>query len=183
MAAKKPKPKKPKKAKPKPPKFLLVDSCPCPYEVAPQVYMVLRRAGQFASSIYRGEDAKALLHAHGKHTQAEIHAMLPTISNPPGMSEHECRSDGVGKAGPVGRKLPGWQVGVDSGGNSEHDKQAIAHAASSYGWKVEHHYSRGVEGHHWCFAGPPRPTKQTRKQIEKLAAELAAEVMSRPCRC
>lgn len=141
-----------------PPKYLVIDGCPCPYEVAAQVYLVLRKAGMTASSIYRGEDAKAILHAHGKHTQAEIHRMLPDISNPPGLSEHECRSDGVGKAGPPGRRLPKWQVGVDSGSNSLADKARVEAAARTFrGWRVEHHYSRGVEAHHWCFGGPPRP--------------------------
>lgn len=143
--------------------FRVIDGCPCPTEVAAQVFMVLRQAGQTASSIYRGDDAKAILHAHGKHTQAEIHQMFPTISNPPGLSEHECRSDGVGKAGPSGRVLPPWQVGVDSGADSDADKAAIEASAQSFGWVVHHHYQRGVEGHHWCFDEPPRPQSASQR--------------------
>lgn len=137
--------------------FRVIDGCPVPLMAAAQVYMVLRKAGQTASSIYRGEDAKALLHKHGKHTQAEIHKMYPTISNPPGLSEHELRSDGVGKAGPSGRVLPDWQIGVDSGTDSQASKDAITRAAQSFGWQVAHNYARGVEAHHWSFREPPRP--------------------------
>jgi hypothetical protein len=138
------------------PRFLVVDGCPCPYDVAAQVHVVLRSAGQTASSIYRGSDATAILHRHGKHTQAEIHRMFPTISNPPGRSQHELRSDGVANRGPVGRHLAGWQVGVDSGTNDQAAKSAVERAAREHGWVVEHPYSRGVEGHHWCFKRKPR---------------------------
>lgn len=138
-------------------RFSIVDGCPVPRSIAPYVYLVLREAGQQASSIYRGEDARALLHAHGKHTQAEIHEMMPAISNPAGRSQHELRSDGIGNAGPLGRRLRRWQVGVDSGANDEASKARVTHAAAHYGWRVRHPYSRGVEGHHWCFSRRPRP--------------------------
>jgi hypothetical protein len=55
--------------------LVLIDGCPVPASIAPYVKLVLDHAGQQAQSIYRGQDAAALLHAHGKHTQAEIHAM------------------------------------------------------------------------------------------------------------
>lgn len=139
------------------PKYLIVDDCPAPYEVAAQIHMVLRRANQTANSIYRGSDAKALLHAHGKMDQAEIHIAFPAISNPEGRSQHDLHSDGVGNAGPVGRRLAPWQVGVDSGTDDQAAKDRVTNAAKSYGWLVKHPYSRGVEGHHWCFASPPRP--------------------------
>jgi hypothetical protein len=64
--------------------FRVIDGCPCPASIAPYVYIVLRDAGQTASSIYRGADAAALLHAHGKSTQAEIHLQLPRSATPPG---------------------------------------------------------------------------------------------------
>lgn len=189
----KPKPKHKPKPKPKPrprpdPKFLIIDGCPCPFEVAPQVYMVLRRAGQTASSIYRGEDAKAILHHLGKHTQGELYwlsehgtpaereaAGLPAGGggvNREGRSEHECKSDGVGKAGPPGRDLPRWQVGVDSGTNTDESRAAITSAGAHFGWVVAHHYDAGVERHHWCFDEPPRPSPATKHQIARLAATL-----------
>lgn len=153
--------------------FSVVDGCPAPRSIAPYIYLVLRAAGQTASSIYRGEDAKAILHAHGKHTQAEVHQMLPAISNPPGRSQHELRSDGVGNEGPVGRRLKEWQVGVDSGGDDPASQARIEAAARHFGWEVRHPYSRGVEGHHWCFARPPHPhgLKQ-RAQVAHIRATL-----------
>lgn len=138
------------------PKYLIIDGCPVPYDVAPYVYLVLRKAKQRAASIYRGSDARVLLHRHGKHTQAEIHRMYPTISNPPGFSQHELRSD-------TGRQLEGWQVGVDSGGNTHRDKMRINQAALSYGLKTRHPYQRGVEGHHWQFVNQPRPNRRLSK--------------------
>jgi hypothetical protein len=138
------------------PRFLIVDGCPCPYDVAAQIHVVLRSAGQTASSIYRGEDAAALLHRHGKHTQAEIHRMFPAISNPPGRSQHELRSDGSADKGPPGRHLRPWRVGVDSGTNDHAAKDRVTAAAREHGWTVEHPYSRGVEGHHWAFKRRPR---------------------------
>lgn len=138
-------------------KYLIIDGCPVPYDVAPYVYLILRRAGQRANSIYRGEDAKPLLHKFGKHTQAEIHQMYPGISNPAGRSTHELRSDGAAYRGPAGRVLESWQVGVDSGGDDAASKAAIERAARHYGLRVFHPYSRGVENHHWNFAAKPKP--------------------------
>jgi hypothetical protein len=154
-------------------KFRVIDGCPCPASIAPYVYLVLRGAGQTASSIYRGEDARAILHAHGKHTQAEIHRSLPAISNPPGRSEHELRSDGNANAGPIGRHLHEWEVGVDSGGNDQASKEAVRSSARHHGWHIRHPYSRGVEGHHWCFLHQPKPRGlRQRAQILRLRATL-----------
>jgi hypothetical protein len=155
-------------------RFALIDGCPVPASIAPYVFLVLRRAGQDAASIYRGQDAKALLHRHGKMTQAEIHAALPAISNPPGFSQHELRSDGVGNPRvPRGGKLQEWQIGVDSGSNSDRDRRRITAAARHYGWRVKHPYNRGVEQHHWSFATRPRPhgLKQ-RLEIVRLRRQL-----------
>lgn len=154
-------------------KFRIVDGCPCPASIAPYVYLVLREAGQSASSIYRGSDAAALLHRRGKHTQAEIHRLMPTISNPPGRSQHELRSDGNANAGPIGRQLEEWQVGVDSGTNDQAAQDRVTAAAHRLGWKVRHPYSRGVEGHHWCFAKQPKPRSiKQRARIIRLRATL-----------
>lgn len=156
-------------------KFRVIDGCPCPEDIAPYVYLVLRKAGQSASSIYRGDDAKAILHAHGKHTQREIHAAMPAISNPPGFSQHELRSDGVGNPKvPRGGKLEFWQVGIDSGTDSEKDKEAVRRAAVHFGWQIKHPYSRGVEGHHWCFALRPEPRNEgQRAELVSLRKRLA----------
>lgn len=154
-------------------KFRVIDGCPCPASIAPYVYIVLEGAKQDANSIYRGEDAKSILHRHGKHTQEEIHRMFPAISNPAGRSQHELKSDGVGNAGPVGRNLAEWQIGVDSGGDDHDSKMAINRSAARNGWKTRHPYKRGVEGHHWCFALRPRPKNlKQRARIIKLRATL-----------
>lgn len=136
------------------PKYLLVDGCPVPYDVAPYIARILKKAGQSANSIYRGDDAAVLLHAHGKHTQAEIHKLYPTISNPPGRSSHELRGDGT--VGSLGERLPTWRVGVDSGSDSAASRDAITTAARELGYSVEHPYSRGVEAHHWNLSKKPK---------------------------
>ena len=140
------------------PKFLVIDGCPVPYDVAPYIYLILRRAKQTANSIYRGDDAKALLHKYGKSTQREIHnnPRYAGISNPPGFSTHELFSDGAAyRRVPRGRKLESWQVGVDSGGDDQASKSAIEAAARHYGLRVFHPYNRGVENHHWNFVRQP----------------------------
>ncbi len=139
-------------------RFCVIDGCPVPASIAPYVARILKRAGQQANSIYRGEDARALLRKHGKSTQAELFRTLPAgVANPPGRSSHELRSDGTAFAGPVGRRLQEWQVGVDSGSDSRADARRIEAAARSYGWAVRHPYSAGVEQHHWNFVRRPRP--------------------------
>lgn len=155
-------------------KFRVIDGCPCPASVAPYIYLVLREAGQTASSIYRGSDAATLLHRHGKHTQAEIHRMLPAISNPPGLSQHELRSDGVGNPHvPRGGRLEEWQVGVDSGGDGTASRDAIERAARKFGWYARHPYPRGAELHHWCFGRQPKAASvKQRAKILHLRATL-----------
>lgn len=150
----KPVPKRKTPTKAAPAKYVLIDGCPCPRDPAPYVARVLKKAGQHANSIYRGEDAKALLHANGKSTQAEIHKQFPAISNPPGFSSHELRGDGT--VGARGAKLPDWMIGVDSGTDSPHDVAAIEAAARSFGWVAHHPYTRGVEHHHWGFKTQPK---------------------------
>lgn len=137
--------------------FRVVNGCPCPASIAPYIYLVLRRAGQTATSIYRGDDARNLLHAHGRHTQRELYndPAYAGKANPPGQSQHELRSDGNANPGPVGRHLEEWEIGIDSGADTVAAKNAITRAAQHYGWTVRHPYSRGVEIHHWCFADRP----------------------------
>jgi hypothetical protein len=124
-----------------------------------------------ASTAARTPEAVA---RHGKQTQAEIHRALPNISNPPGLSQHELRSDGVANPRvPRGGKLKAWQVGVDSGTNDEAAQARITQAARRLGWHVRHPYSRGVEGHHWCLATKPRPKGlKQRAKIIRLRATL-----------
>lgn len=157
--------------------FLVIDGRPCPEMVAPYVYLVLRRARQTATAIYRGDDpaARPIIHAHGGHTQRELANATPAqrlawgvegTPNRPGFSEHELKSDGEANPHvPAGHDLEPWQVGIDSGSDSEHDKRAIVEAARHYGWRVRHPYSAGIEGHHWCFATQPKPRSLAQRAL------------------
>lgn len=147
----------------------VIDGCPCPAVIAPYVYVVLRGAGFSAISIYRGEDpqAKAILHAHGKHTQGELRQATPRqriawgisgTPNPPGTSMHELRSDGRAKRGPAGRHLQEWEIGIDSGPNTKEAEERLEHEARKHGWSIYHPYTNAtVEGHHWGFRVRPYP--------------------------
>src|SRR4051812_25500588 len=117
-------------------RFRVIDGCPCPASIAPYVWLVLREAKMPAQSIYRGSDAKKILHRHGKRTQAEIHRDLPAISNPEGRSQHDLHSDGNANPGPVGRRLDKWEVGIDSGTNDRASQERIERAAKHFGWRA-----------------------------------------------
>jgi hypothetical protein len=134
--------------------FRVIQGSPCNEWLAPYIELLRKKSGATINSIYRGQDAASILHRHGKHTQAEIHAMLPAISNPPGRSTHELRSDGVAYAGPVGRQLAWWQQGIDV---NDEDVTRMKLEASRLGWHLIQPYSRGVEFHHLNFSRRPWP--------------------------
>jgi Putative peptidoglycan binding domain len=100
-------------------KYVVVDNCPVPAQLAGTLTDVLRASGASLQSCYRGADAAALLHQCGKRSQAELYdgfrRGLPGFNpaNPPGRSTHELRSDGAAYPGPAGRPLLWWQVGID----------------------------------------------------------------------
>lgn len=120
--------------------------------IAPYIEYLRRLSDATVNSLYRGQDAAAILHRHGKHTQAEIHLALPGISNPPGRSTHELRSDGVAYAGPVGRRLEWWQQGIDV---NDSDVGRMKEHARRHGWELFQPYTRGVEFHHLNFRHRP----------------------------
>lgn len=131
--------------------FYVIDGCPVPKDVAPYIYLILRRAGVTASSIYRGNDpeARKLMHAHGKHTQQELWDASPVqraawgvtgIPNRPGNSQHE---------------LADWHVGIDSGPNTVDNRVHTIAAAHYYGLSIEFPYNTAVEYHHWHFTKKP----------------------------
>src|SRR5215216_2818227 len=62
---------------------------PVPASIASYIKLVLDHAGQQASSIWRGQDAAAMLHAHGNQTEAEINVIRRRMSNPAGRSQRE----------------------------------------------------------------------------------------------
>src|SRR5262249_27850627 len=116
-------------------------------------------------SIYRGDDAAAILHRHGKHTQRELYQLFlegrGAPANPPGFSTHELRSDGAAypqfsRGGPA----PWWAHGLDV--NHWEVPHVIA-AAARYGWRLFQPYHSGDEFHHLNFASrPKRPRPGTR---------------------
>lgn len=135
--------------------FRVIQGCPANKLVAPYFYMLVRRTGATVNSIYRGDDAASILHAHGKHTQRELYNTLPAgQANPPGRSTHELRSDGVAYAGPIGRHLVWWQQGIDVNDSDVHNMMA---AAREHGWELFQPYQAGVEYHHLNFKSQPRP--------------------------
>jgi GH24 family phage-related lysozyme (muramidase) len=107
------------------PRFVEIAGCPCPVELAPFVREVMRRTGSAPVTLYRGDEpgALAILHAHGKHSQAELVALaaagrgaeagIKGTPNPAGQSTHELFSDGTAFPGPKGRKLDPMQCGMD----------------------------------------------------------------------
>lgn len=168
-------------------KFRVIDGCPCPKNIAPYFYIVLHDAGANADSIYRGSDAKSILHHHGHHDQEELYwlsingtpaeraaAGLNPLGggvNPPGRSTHEGRSDGVAYRGPIGRRLPWWCQGMDlSNPNMAH---AVMHGARNHGWDMFQPYPSGSELHHLNFKMEPRPrTRKMALRIRFLRARL-----------
>lgn len=133
--------------------FRVIDGCPCNATLAPYIELLRRETMATVNSIYRGEDAAAILHRHGKHTQAELYATMPAgTCNPPGRSTHELRSDGVAYSGPVGRQLEWWQQGFDV---NDGDVKRLIRAAERHGWVLFQPYQSGTEFHHLNFRRRP----------------------------
>jgi hypothetical protein len=150
--------------------FLVIQGCPCNNMIAPYFALLVKEAGATVNSIYRGNDAASLLHAHGKHTQAELYATLPRgTANPPGRSTHELRSDGVAYAGPIGRELEWWQQGIDV---NDGDVRRMKACAEKRGWVLAQPYQAGVEFHHLNFRHRPVPRGVTRLRIIHLRRTL-----------
>jgi len=131
--------------------FRVLQGNPCPDRIAP--YIAVITAGSTVNSIYRGSDAASILHAHSKHTQAEIHRMYPSTSNPEGQSTHDGHKGGAFPGRPTDRAewwMQGWDV-------NDGDVERVIAAAHRRGWEVFRPYPRGAEFHHLCFAVQPRP--------------------------
>ncbi len=140
----------------------VLQGCPCPASIAPYFALLdedCRRHGHPVTfnSINRSDAAASILHRHGKHTQREIHAAPNTaaISNPPGFSSHELRSDGnqIYRT-PRGQAIPEWMQGIDV---NDQDVGPMINAARARGWVLARPYTSGAEYHHLVFARKPRP--------------------------
>lgn len=136
-----------------PPKYVDVQGCPVPRQLATVIKPSLAATGATLTSCYRGSDPQgsAILHAHGKHTQEQLYdgwiRRLPGFlpANRPGTSTHELRSDGVAYPGPVGRVLEWWQCGMDV--DDAHVDAFIRHLAGR-GVTARRPYPSGSEHHH-----------------------------------
>lgn len=139
--------------------YVLIQCNPVPKKLAPVMTQILDDSGASLQSCYRAQDSAALLHKCGKHSQTELYLgfihHLPGYNpaNPPGQSTHELRSDGVAYAGPKGRRLLYWQVGIDI---DDAHVQAFIRSAAKFGYHVTITYpgSRS-EYHHVNFRKAP----------------------------
>jgi hypothetical protein len=133
--------------------------------------MLVQDTHSTVNACYRGDDAAAILHAHGKHTQRELYETLPAgVANPPGRSTHELRSDGVAYRGPIGRKLEWWQEGLDVNDNNVLPMKLDA---EFHGWVLFQPYKAGVEYHHLNFLRRPIARRAAdKRRLLKLRAIL-----------
>ena len=139
-------------------RFCVIDGCPCPRPLYPVLRKLKAETGCTFNSIYRGEGARALLHRHGKHTQAELYQLFlagqGAPANPPGASTHELFSDAAAYPGvPRGERLRWWQCGLDV---NDADVPKVIAAARRHGWHVFRPYSSASEAHHVNFRRRPR---------------------------
>jgi hypothetical protein len=143
--------------------LLVIQGCPVNKWIAPYFYICVTEAKATVNSIYRGDDAASILHAHGKHTQREIYnSSPPGVANPPGRSTHELRSDGHAYPHvPAGGVLAWWQEGIDV---NDGDVNSMIKTAHKHGWALWQPYKSGVEFHHLNFVRQPVPADDVMKQ-------------------
>lgn len=135
------------------PRYVDVQGAAVPRQLAVVIRPSLAATGATIFSCYRGDDPQgaAILHAHGKHTQAQLYYgwihRLPGYApaNRPGTSTHELRSDGYAYPGPSGRHLEWWQCGMDI--DDPHVDAFIRHLANR-GVSAHRPYGYGAEYHH-----------------------------------
>jgi hypothetical protein len=108
------------------PRFVDIGGCPVPtgHEFDRAVRYAVRRVGVNPTTVYRGSEPEALriMHAHGKHSQGELHALwaagragefgIRGEPNREGTSTHELRSAGIFSASLTAR-IPAYQCGMD----------------------------------------------------------------------
>lgn len=134
--------------------FVTIQGNPVFADIGAYWAIVVNDAGVGVNSIYRGQDAAKILHAHGKHTQQEL-IDLGYPADSPTTSSHCLKSDSSGRWGvPVGGDLAWWQQGVDVNDDAV-DKCFVA--ARKHGWELWHPYPTGSEYHHLNFRHRPTP--------------------------
>lgn len=162
-------------------KFVVIDSCPVPAEIAEQVKALKHDVpSAVLQSAYRGDQAAGLLKRLGKSTQAMLYngwlRRLPGFNpaNPPGRSTHELRSDGVPYRGPIGRPIRAWGCGLDFNDGAI---PALIQAAHRRGWDLFQPYHSGSEFHHLNFRRKPklkaRPKPVKPKPVKASATKIS----------
>lgn len=171
-------------------KFKVLDCCPVPSKLYPELAAIKQTTGCTYASIYRGEAAAAQKYLTGaapcyKHNQAWIYAHYPPgVANPPGYSTHECRNDGVAYTQWLrGAPIPWWACGIDV---DDAHVQAVCNAARGRGWIVTITYPGStVEYHHVNFRKQPtinifKPLKRGSKGRRVKALQKKLALIRRP---
>lgn len=147
-------------------RFAVIDGCPVPRRYAWAFRAIKRRSGCTFNSIYRGSDARGILHAHGHHTQAEViwlwHRGVPGYgpANPVNRSSHCLYNDGVVDPHRApGARLPAWQVGFDV---NDADIPRVEAAVRALGLRGRRPYTSGSEYHHFNLTRRPRRRRRMR---------------------
>ncbi len=136
-------------------RYAVIDGCPCPKPLYPILRKLQKETGCTYNSIYRGDDVRAILKAHGKHTQRELFETLPAgQANPPDRGTHILLGDGV--VGALHEKLPWGECGIDV---NDSDVPKVIAAAKRHGWEMYQPYPTGVEFHHLNFRVKPKRWK------------------------
>lgn len=141
-------------------RYVVVDGCPCPAQLAPTLRKILAASGARLQSCYRGDDAERLLHQLGKHSQQELFDAWrhrepgANPANRPGFSTHELRNDGKAYTRwPRGARIPWWACGLDV---DDAHVGAFIHEAAKRGFTVSRTYPDVKrEFHHLNFRKPP----------------------------
>ncbi len=166
-------------------KFELVDNCPVPASLAPALLEIKRRTGATLNSCDRSTAAEPFLKRckPAKQSQRELYegflAGKPGYNpaNPPGLSTHERRNDGVAYPGPARFPLPYWCVGMDW-----ENADGVIAAACKLGFTAARTYPLSArEQHHLNFRKQPKlhllkPLRLGSKgwRVARLAKQLAS---------
>jgi hypothetical protein len=145
-----------------------LDGCAVPRPLYPILKQLTEDVGSTVNSVYRGDDAAALLHANGKQTQRDLYngyvqgrpGYLP--ANPPDRGSHILIGDGV--VGRLHQRLKWWQCGIDVNDALVDD---FVRAARRRGWELYQPYPSGSEFHHVNFRKRPARWKIVFKQWRK----------------
>jgi hypothetical protein len=135
--------------------FVTIQGCPVFADIAAYWAIVINDAHAAVSSIYRGQDAAKILHAHGKHTQQEL-IDLGYPADAVNKSSHCLRSDSLSRWGvPPTGDLAWWQQCADL---KISDVGRCFASARTHGWELWHPYPAGTgEDQHVGFRHRPTP--------------------------